>query len=146
MPLSAASGKDGNFLADDGKPKDKGGNTMKKANYNISVFDTKENAKKLVSIPGYIFYFGGLRFGISNYYSFDGKAQKGTTWTITELTTGYSIGYMFSAEKQKDAIHNLTVEYVNRADSIRTAVSAYKGKDVNPGLIPNNEFLTVYPA
>lgn len=118
---------------------------MQKANYNISVFNKKKGAKR-VSIPGYIFIFGGLRFGISNYYSSTGKAVKGYAWTITELTTGYSIGHMFSAAKRKDAIQKLTVENVHMMKSIRAAVSAYNGKDVNPGLIPNNEFLTVHPA
>ena len=120
---------------------------MQKSNYNISILNGKGKKPLLVSIPGYIFYYSGQRYGISNYYCFNGKPEKGFTWTITELTSGYSIGMNYNGATRKGAIdHLLTSEKITRM--VEKAVKMYleqnNNEDANPGLIPDNEFLTVH--
>lgn len=117
---------------------------MKKTNYNIQ--GKFGNEPFITALPGYIFYYGGNRYGVTNYYKCpNGKVEKSNYWSISELTTGYSV--VPCKRTRKEAIDEL----INRrlTDGIKKAVKMYLdngGKDANPSLIPDNEFLTVHPS
>jgi len=109
---------------------------MKKANFNIAT------RKGIMTIPGYVFYYTGLRFGVTNCFVYNGKPEKGFTWTVTELTTGYAVG--IGESTRKAAIDKLIESRL--ASRIAAAVDKYTGPDVNPDLLPDTEYLSVYTA
>ena len=110
---------------------------MKKTNFNIAT------RNGIIAIPGYVFYYSGLRFGVTHCTVYNGKPEKGfswTPWTITELTTGYAVG--IGESTRKAAVDKLIESRL--AARIAEFVDKYTGQDVNPDILPNTEFLTVY--
>ena len=116
---------------------------MEKAIYKINV--KHDGKQELFPIHGYIFNFSGLRYGISRNYFFNGKEETGYTWTITELTTGYSVGCDGKGGKMQETINNFLHAYTYTGDFVtdlvQKAVENYTGGDANPDLFPKSDLL-----
>lgn len=114
---------------------------MEKAKYNIAyAIKNRGYNMNLGAIPGYIFYYSGIRFGVSKYYLYAETPTEGFTWRVTELTTGFAVGA--EGRTAKAAIENLIAS--KRIYQIRKAVEAWPKADANPGLTPKNEYLSVH--
>ena len=116
--------------------------------YNITCVGKPGKGTEAKSIPGYIFSFGGGRYGVTNkQYNEAGEIVTGGGWKITELTTGF-ICYGKYARTKREAVDGFIKALAGDANgykaTIEQAISRYfeKGnKDANPGLIPKNEIL-----
>lgn len=131
---------------------------MEKAKYNINCEYIKngERVKGPRPIPGYIFYYGGLRLGVTNkYYTAAGEIETGSAWRLSELTTGlavpvkaigarYATNY-YSRKALIDAfIKNPRCGRGHLLVVVREAVerwTAAGNQDFNPDLQPADELL-----
>jgi hypothetical protein len=128
---------------------------MKKTTYNIKGCYYPHPEKNdfidwIKSLDGYVVEYSGLRLGISRNYHLSGRPddqrqEAGHEWKVTELTTGLLVG--ISAGTLKEAINKLPD--FDKWDAVRTAVKRYLengGKDINPGLEPQNVIYSVKGA
>ena len=109
--------------------------TAGKTAYNIRVRHNGKNT--IVPVPGYLFSFGGFRFGVTNV-SADGK--KMNAWTVSELSTGLMVNY---CNPTKKAAIEATIKAVKeRRAAIENALKMNGLEDANPGLIPADVIYT----
>ena len=116
--------------------------------YNITCRKINGNGTELKSIPGYIFSFGGGRYGVSNKgFNENGELVKLYGWTVTELTTGF-VCYGRRERTRQEAINAFVKaikdDVTGYKASIQAAIDKYLEQgntDANAGLIPKNEIL-----
>ena len=118
---------------------------MEKATYNIAYMGGRGIERR--KIDGYVFWFSGLRFGVSNMTtSLLGKDYKSTVWTVTELTTGCAV--IRGKRTRKDAINALVLDRVVSVEAIKAGIEYHEKmhrEDINEGLKPGEEIYTVRP-
>ena len=110
---------------------------MKKTAYNVAVaFKNMGGKRGVKAIPGYTFNFGGIRFGVSNITSNDVTLDE---WIVTELYTGYAVA---TAATRKAAIDKaIRPDIIAR---IKATLATWNYDDINPGLTPDTDILTVH--
>ena len=123
-------------------------NEMKKTKYNITYKHVNGRKKYHKTITGRVFTFGGVRFGLSKItVTAAGNLIEYNEYIVTELTTGFSAGRMFSARTQKEVISRLTGDAGKKyLQMIRSRIAEYLNagnKDANAGIIPAEDVLTV---
>lgn len=120
---------------------------MKKTEYNITFKHVNGRKMYHKTITGRVFNFGGVRFGLSrSTVTHDGKPLEMHEYTLTELTTGFSVGRWAAARTQKEVIARLTGDAGKHyMRMIRAAIDKWTtagNADVNAGIIPAEDILT----
>jgi len=99
---------------------------MEKMTYNVRTSFTG-----IRQVSGYVFLYSGLKFGVR---------KNGHFWQVSELSTGLLVT---EAETRNGAIQRIFDK--RRFSTVKSAVKEFgHGKDLNPGIHPKTEFLTVY--
>ena len=116
---------------------------IKKATYNIS-YRNADGVMEARPVSGYIFSYCGVRFGLSRCHGFNKDLSPVvlSSWCVTELYTGLSLGRPYEKYTLNETIRNLNENYYKIESLVKATIERYianGGNDMNPDQDAENE-------